>query len=104
MLYQSEDSCYIHFDYTSISDKKDEMDVHVYPNPVSKQLRVELSSSPNESLSFSLFTLDGKKIMNAILSEQVNSIDLENIANGMYLIQFKSLNGQMSTQTLIIKK
>jgi hypothetical protein len=104
MLYQSEDSCFIHFDYTSISDLKDELDVHIYPNPVSKLLKVELSSSPNASLSFSLFTLEGKKILVRILNEKLNTIDLENIQNGMYLMQLKSVNGQMSTQKLIIKK
>ncbi len=70
----------------------------VYPNPVSN--RVNLSSSGNGILE--ICTLNGKLIRTEKITENNKSIEVGNLANGMYLFKLSDQNEVQSK--LIIKK
>lgn len=74
--------------------------VRVYPNPVSNTLIVK--STGNFPLTYSLFDLTGKILLDGNLKEQSNGLDLTQLASGVYFL--KTSNGKTFDIQKIVKK
>lgn len=66
-----------------------------YPNPASDLIYISLNVK-----SFTIYTLDGKKVKTSI---QNQTIDVSQLSDGIYLIQAQLNNGQTVTEKLVIK-
>ncbi len=72
----------------------------IYPNPVSDRLTVQ--SSLDKSISrIELFDLNGKSVLKPTLNS--DSVSLESLANGTYLITITDSDGNKTTQKIIKK-
>ncbi len=77
----------------SINENSKDKKILFYPNPVQNILNL----AP-EVASVTLFTLDGKQIETKITN---NSLTLENLPKGIYLIQMKLSNGEIISNKLV---
>jgi hypothetical protein len=73
----------------------------VYPNPVSTELTIEYSK--NIILSFSLFYLDGNKMMTARLAPGKSKIELSHLPDGLYVVLLTDIQGRIIKQYKINK-
>jgi spore coat protein CotH len=74
----SNNSCFV-----NISDgKTEDLDIIVYPNPFSETAEIFIKSGENDIVTFSLFDITGKKLDNAIISNENGRY----IVNGEYLL------------------
>jgi hypothetical protein len=75
--------------------------VSVYPNPVSSSIYIQRDG--NEQLQIHLMDMNGKLILNKMLSSSENQLDLSVLANGMYLLKVYDMHNQF-VQSLKIEK
>ena len=75
--------------------------VSVYPNPVSSSIYIQRDG--NEQLQIQLMDMNGKLILNKMLSQSENQLDLSVFANGMYLLKVFDTQNQF-IQSLKIEK
>ncbi|MBU2928579.1 S8 family serine peptidase [Winogradskyella psychrotolerans] len=64
-------------------------DFKFYPNPVTSNLNIEMPSSVNQ-IDVSMYNQLGQVILNQSINETSTSIDVSNLASGIYLIQFST--------------
>ncbi|MGE0635039.1 MAG: T9SS type A sorting domain-containing protein [Bacteroidia bacterium] len=62
--------------------------ITVYPNPVSENLFINMAGIQDASVS--IFDITGKKVFHQNLNEKVNTINVNALANGMYVYQVSS--------------
>ena len=75
--------------------------VSVYPNPVTSSIYIQRDG--NEQLQIQLMDMNGKLILNKMLSQSENQLDLSVFANGMYLLKVFDTQNQF-IQSLKIEK
>lgn len=68
-----------------------ELDVFVFPTSTSSQLFVQ--NNERENLQYEIIDLNGRQITNGILSENLNTINVSDFANGMYFLTLKNDSG-----------
>ncbi len=69
-----------------------EAGIRFYPNPTSSQLTVEFSKPSKQSIQIAVYDITGKKMLaqTASTNETVISLSTENLAKGIYLLQFSN--------------
>lgn len=76
---------------TSISDRKDQSNLRVYPNPVQQVGTIEFNIRPNQPVVFQLYDSLGRLVLT---SNSTNSdklvFDTSDLQNGIYFYQLKS--------------
>jgi hypothetical protein len=72
---------------TGIDDKVEKLDYLIYPNPTNARLSIE-STTP--TCLMTILSIEGKPLVNLALQEGVNSIDLNNLKSGIYIIKFEN--------------
>jgi bacillolysin len=73
-----------------ITTNTESLDVNIYPNPTQTEINVSCpSASP---LSFSLFSAVGTKLMEGLPKQSTFSLDVSNLANGLYFIKIQFKN------------
>lgn len=80
-------------------------DVHtsgilVYPNPVHQNVTVLLPSSGNVSASIELYSVDGRKYLEQMISQPKAELDLSALPSGMYFLKVLSKEGIMTGKLL----
>ena len=77
----------------------------IYPNPISTELNIELSSSENSSFLIRLFEVRGRLIKQAnVNAEDSNfTMNIEGLPTGMYFLQISNINGPIKEIHKIIK-
>ncbi|GAA3619195.1 T9SS type A sorting domain-containing protein [Flavivirga jejuensis] len=70
--------------------------IQFYPNPINDYLNIEIEKEFIDS-RFSIFEISGKAIKSGTFENKLNSIDLENISNGVY---FLTINKDHLTKTI----
>jgi len=75
----------------------------VYPNPVSGILKLEITDHRLEGIRYSLFTMDGKSILDRKVEKQPELISMENYTPGTYLLKI-FVSGNHPVQTFKIVK
>ena len=92
---------------TNIANNSLNIEFSVYPNPAKNNLTVEFYNDNYEKTTFTLNDILGKRIkdytFNTITGKNRVNLDLNNLKNGVYLINFNN-NDIKSTQKLIISK
>lgn len=84
--------------YASVQDVAVEKPMRLYPNPAADQLWVETQ----ETAQLFLFSVDGALIMNQSIPQGTSSIEVRELATGMYIIQIATESGTRFTDRLII--
>ncbi|REE01535.1 RICIN domain-containing protein [Marinoscillum furvescens] len=74
--------------------------ISIYPNPVTDVLRV---NAP-EDFSLTLLSLDGRTVLTHDLLKSQEAIDLEGLANGLYVAKIVTISGQELSQKIQISK
>jgi hypothetical protein len=77
-------------------------ELSIFPNPATN--RVNISCSDEHEVSVQIYTLLGEKISEEISFARTTSIDLDNMASGIYVLQFTDQYGNTSNEKLIIEK
>lgn len=79
---------------SGISTKEEQTsNIHVYPNPVAENLRLEFTLQETGTIHISIFSVDGKKLSSEriVVHEKSGSytLDLSGYASGTYLLELK---------------
>jgi glucose/arabinose dehydrogenase len=86
--------------------ENNEFNAGVYPNPANEELLISCQSSRAMETNFTLATLEGKQVMNKMISsssvETHQSIDTSTLPAGLYLATFSSSVGSKTIRISII--
>jgi len=63
--------------------------VSLYPNPASNRLNI---SAANTIKNAEIYNVLGKKVMNVTINKTSESIDISNLASGVYMIKYNIEN------------
>lgn len=72
--------------------------INVYPNPTSAVINI---SSDEAIKSVTVFSLNGQQMISA---KGVNSVDLNALANGTYVVRVDLESGKVATRTIVVSK
>ncbi len=71
--------------------------LHVYPNPATSRVHVELINAPEENHPYALFDLTGRLLLSGTLQPGVNTLDVSGVKQGVYI-----LHAARRTQRVIV--
>ena len=84
-----------------ISDKS--FDVRIYPNPVSKNLSIEIPDDyRNANLWINILDNSGKQIFKTKIDQQVEEINIDQLPSGIYFYKISNTNRQLSSGKIMI--
>ena len=75
---------------------------NLYPNPASDIIILDINNSNNEIFEINIYDVIGKLMHSEILKQNQKQINIENLANGIYMVSVKSKNF-IENQKLIIQ-
>ena len=75
--------------------------VKIYPNPTMSTLNIEYPLI--EDMTVTLFSIDGKKLIEKAISKKLTKIDISKFSKGIYLIQLTQGSNNFSQQIVIHK-
>ncbi len=64
--------------------------IQIYPNPASDMLFIETDNS--ECKRINIYNLNGQKVKSALLQGGFDEINVSDLKNGMYIIDFEEIN------------
>jgi hypothetical protein len=74
-------------------------DLLVYPNPIiNGKLNIDFGEELNVKTKYIITTVDGRTVQYGFINSQYETIDLQNLANGMYVIKLASKQKQFIKQ------
>lgn len=77
--------------------------LEIYPNPANTTITVKNNRYPN--LTYQFFNVVGKRIQGGSLSNTLNTISVENLAEGIYLLHLTDEDGNESiTKKIVVKR
>ena len=74
---------------TASIDKNNLLEISLYPNPASNRLNI---SAANTIQNAEIYNVLGKKVMNVTINKTSESIDISNLASGVYMIKYNIEN------------
>ena len=78
------------------------IDLSVYPNPVSAELKLSVSGNLNGNLDYRLFDMTGKMIITKKIDHQPELINMMNYQSGTYLLKvFRNENESLQTFKIV---
>lgn len=78
--------------------------LHVWPNPTTDILHVQLQDDPNmQDYTYQLFNLTGKLLQGGPLTDNNSEIDVKNYASGIYFLKLENKLHQIQTVKFIKK-
>ena len=75
--------------------------IKVFPNPTSNTLNIELPSDMKTTVNIELYTLDSKMVLHQQATNTVNTIDMSNFPQGIYMLKVITNDG---TQVMRVVK
>jgi hypothetical protein len=80
---------------------KEAFEFNLYPNPTTDNFTIELSI--NENCKVLIYDLTGKQLGNFELTNKVNTININNLQSGIYIVQvLNEITGAKFSKKLII--
>ncbi len=83
-------------DLTSIADHKNSLPIHIYPNPTSKNLTLDIPGSYSKK-EIAIYNLLGENVFNAHAETEKTFLDVSHLVPGTYIIEVRS-DKQLSRQ------
>jgi len=81
--------------------------LNVYPNPNNGILNLELNSNTNSPLSLQVMNVNGKLVYETQIEnpsgQKTNQLNLQELPNGIYLLQFKQADQRLHKKLVITK-
>jgi len=77
-------------------------DLSLYPNPTQGQFNISYNDTISGKINVQIFSLSGKLIKQTVLENENNSVNLNGILSGIYLVKVSSNESQV-TKKLIVK-
>ncbi|MDB2494003.1 M28 family peptidase [Flavobacteriaceae bacterium] len=89
-------------DFTSLgTDTFKSNTINIYPNPTSSILTIE--HSLNDDLMFELFSIEGKKVLQKVLTEKRSKLNMSQLSKGTYFVRMTQ-NKKVFSQQIVIGK
>jgi hypothetical protein len=79
------------------------LSMNVYPNPSASILNLSIENIDVQSLSFQLFDVQGKEILNRKITQELSTIEVTNFANGNYFLKISEAKTVLKTFQVIIQ-
>lgn len=95
-LMLSQQSCTVQL---SIPEVNEELGFVLYPNPVEDRLNIQFSANANGQIT--VFTIDGRQIVNEAITGQEMSLPVNEFPSGIY---FVTVNSDLGSSTATFKK
>lgn len=76
----------------------------VYPNPTTNWLQLEVRNTDFANLSYQLFDLNGRMILNEQITTETSSIQMERLPAAIFLLKVVSNNKEVKTFKIIKKE
>ncbi|MDP1727295.1 MAG: T9SS type A sorting domain-containing protein [Bacteroidota bacterium] len=83
---------------TNVSKIEKEINFEIYPNPVNDIISIAGSHVNNSNTGVEIINMQGQVVYSKILSEKENSISINHLNNGYYIIRLNN------NQTSLVKK
>jgi hypothetical protein len=83
------DNVYMYVAGTASVSDNELLNISMYPNPTSSRLNISAASTIKNA---QIFNVLGKKVMSLNINKSSESIDVSNLASGMYLIKYSTDN------------
>ncbi len=77
------------------------MQISAYPNPTSNILKLSVKNSGKEELHYTLYTLDGKMLMQKQIESDLSEISMMNYVSAIYFLKVTSNNSTLKTFKII---
>jgi hypothetical protein len=91
------DNVYLYREATAGVEDNNTLNVSLYPNPTSSSLHL---SAPNRIKNVAIYNLLGKEVISLKINKNSESIDVSNLASGIYIIKY-SIDNAFSTAKFI---
>ena len=89
--------------YTEEFSKDENRWMHIYPNPASDVLNIEvLSSSP--SFTLNLYSITGKLVLQTEIEQGFSTLNISDLKGGVYIIQARTSDLPACYDKLIVTK
>ncbi|WP_291137250.1 S8 family serine peptidase [Flavobacterium sp. UBA7663] len=75
----------------------------VYPNPAKGIVNIDLAGSVTGETTYELFDVQGRKVISKISSNSVETLNVENLSDGIYMLSIQN-GGAKTTKKLVINK
>jgi hypothetical protein len=87
---------------TSISEmNNDKINVVVFPNPTSDELKLIINLDKLENIRFELYDLNGMKIIQDDIRNTETTLELNNLKSSIYILRIFKDNKKISTYKII---
>ncbi|HOT88405.1 MAG TPA: T9SS type A sorting domain-containing protein, partial [Bacteroidales bacterium] len=92
----------------TIEQTKNENGITLFPNPASNMVSLNIDSENyqninNEDFEMNVYNMMGKLVKTAVLKQNQNQINMDDLSNGIYMLIVKS-KSVTTTKKLIIQK
>lgn len=88
---------------TGIDEKNITLDFKVYPNPTADNLTLTVSNRETKNLKYTLYGLDGKLIYEEVISRELTTISMAELAQGLYIVSVYDNNKTIKSFNVIKK-
>ena len=72
-----------------------------YPNPTASTVTLKVENTSLENLSFQLYDINGKLLLNQKITNNISSIQMGNFASANYLLKITDINKEVQTIKII---
>ncbi|MCG8702402.1 MAG: DUF362 domain-containing protein [Bacteroidales bacterium] len=77
------------------------LDVKLYPVPVSDVLTIDVDGDRSESLSFVVYSIDGRKVMNGVMDNSKHLLDVSGLPAGDYVVRLSNKKSAIAQKRFI---
>ena len=85
---------------TGVEEDAEEVEISIYPNPANDY--VVCQGAPVGS-TLSVISMSGTEVMNAKIYDAEQSVNVANLANGLYIVRIYSAEGNIYTGKLVVR-
>ena len=86
--------------FTDVQEKKNSMDIAIYPNPASNYIFVKSNNKLTKDMTLNFYNALGVLVRTENINQNQQQFNILDMANGFYIVEIKS--GEMSARQLLI--